>query len=57
MLTMGVPSNRVSYCAAFVAAGVPMVPISWEEMQCPESKSIEKRKVATGSAAATEQKL
>lgn len=28
------------------AAGIPMIPISWQEMQCPESNSIETRKVA-----------
>lgn len=27
-------------------AGVPMVPLSWTEMQCPETKTVEKRKVA-----------
>ncbi len=33
------------------AAGVPMVPISWVEMQCPETKGVEKRKVAKVTAA------
>lgn len=27
-------------------AGVPMVPISWQEMQCPQTKAVEHRKVA-----------
>lgn len=27
-------------------AGVPMIPLSWQEMQCPETKVVEKRKVA-----------
>lgn len=27
-------------------SGVPMVPISWQEMQCPQTKVIERRKVA-----------
>ena len=27
-------------------AGAPMVPLSWEEMQCPTSGEREKRKVA-----------
>ena len=27
-------------------AGVPMVPISWQEMQCPQTKAVENRKVA-----------
>lgn len=31
-------------------AGVPMVPISWVEMQCPETKAVEKRKVAKVTA-------
>ncbi|GAB4815329.1 hypothetical protein N2152v2_002375 [Parachlorella kessleri] len=26
--------------------GAPMVPISWQEMQCPKTKAVEKRKVA-----------
>lgn len=29
-----------------LVVGVPMVPISWQEMQCPQTKAIEKRKVA-----------
>ena len=28
------------------AAGHPMVPLSWQEMQCPQTKAVEKRKVA-----------
>lgn len=27
-------------------AGVPMVPISWQEMQCPHTRAVENRKVA-----------
>lgn len=27
-------------------AGVPMVPISWQEMQCPQTQAVENRKVA-----------
>lgn len=27
-------------------AGVPMVPVSWQEMQCPQTKAVENRKVA-----------
>lgn len=30
--------------------GQPMVPISWQEMQCPETKALEKRKVAKVTA-------
>jgi len=29
-----------------LAAGQPMVPVSWQEMQCPQTKAVEKRKVA-----------
>ena len=28
------------------AAGHPMMPLNWQEMQCPQTKAIEKRKVA-----------
>jgi exosome complex component CSL4 len=31
---------------ALSAAGVPMVAVSWQEMQCPQTKVLEKRKVA-----------
>ena len=31
---------------SLLRAGVPMVPISWEEMQCPQTAAVEKRKVA-----------
>jgi exosome complex RNA-binding protein Csl4 len=27
-------------------AGEPMIPLSWQEMQCPRTKTVEKRKVA-----------
>lgn len=27
-------------------AGAPMIPLSWQEMQCPVTKVVEKRKVA-----------
>ena len=33
-------------------AGAPMVPLSWEEMQCPQSGELEKRKVARVGAEA-----
>lgn len=31
---------------SLMAAGVPMVPLSWQEMQCPTTKAVENRKVA-----------
>ena len=37
-----ITSQRALVCCA----GQPMVPISWEEMQCPDTKGVEKRKVA-----------
>ena len=27
-------------------AGVPMVPVSWQEMRCPKTRAVERRKVA-----------
>lgn len=39
---------------AVSSAGEPMVPRSWEEMQCPVTKQCEKRKVARLDAAAGE---
>jgi exosome complex component CSL4 len=32
--------------AKSATSGAPMVPISWEEMQDPESQVVEKRKIA-----------
>lgn len=32
--------------SALEVTGVPMVPVSWQEMQCPQTKAVEKRKVA-----------
>lgn len=32
--------------ARSVAAGVPMVPVGWEEMQCPQTLTVERRKLA-----------
>ena len=29
-----------------MSAGAPLVPLSWQEMQCSETKVVEKRKVA-----------
>lgn len=31
-------------------AGAPMVPVSWQEMECPKTRAVEKRKVAKLSA-------
>lgn len=45
--------SRVVCCACHAlpvpsdcAAGVPMVAINWQEMQCPQTKVLERRKVA-----------
>ena len=32
--------------AKSASSGLPMIPISWSEMQCPESEMVEKRKLA-----------
>ncbi len=37
-------SDRCMMCCA--CAGAPMVPISWQEMECPQTKAVERRKVA-----------
>ena len=29
-----------------LSAGVPMLPVSWQEMRCPKTRAVEKRKVA-----------
>jgi exosome complex component CSL4 len=42
--------NELGVVYAKSLAGVPMIPISWQEMQCPQTKSIEKRKVARVSS-------
>ncbi|KAJ1974518.1 hypothetical protein H4R35_003568 [Dimargaris xerosporica] len=38
--------NELGVILAHSAAGVAMVPISWEEMQCPKTHAIEHRKCA-----------
>lgn len=38
--------NELGVAIALSPAGVPMVPISWTEMQCPETFIKEPRKVA-----------
>eukprot|EP00887_Chlorella_sp_A99_P002579 scaffold6.g2579.t1 len=38
--------NELGVVYACSVAGVPMVPISWSEMQCPRTKAVESRKVA-----------
>eukprot|EP00032_Breviata_anathema_P001730 JZ553803.1.p1 GENE.JZ553803.1~~JZ553803.1.p1 ORF type:complete len:187 (+),score=22.48 JZ553803.1:41-601(+) len=43
-------ANALGVIYAKGPLGVPMVPISWEEMQCPVSKAVEKRKVANPKA-------
>ena len=35
------PDRVCCHCAGF-----PMLPLSWQEMQCPQTKVMEKRKVA-----------
>mmetsp|Transcript_17232 Transcript_17232/g.51757 ORF Transcript_17232/g.51757 Transcript_17232/m.51757 type:complete len:193 (-) Transcript_17232:1836-2414(-) len=36
--------------ARSAGAGAPMVPTSWEEMRCPVTEAVEKRKVASSTA-------
>ena len=38
--------NELGVVYARSVAGAPMVPISWQEMQCPRTQAIENRKVA-----------
>lgn len=38
--------NELGVVYARSVAGVPMVAVGWEEMQCPETMAVEKRKVA-----------
>ncbi|BDA41466.1 Exosome complex component CSL4 [Coccomyxa sp. Obi] len=38
--------NNLGVVYAKSLSGVPMIPLSWQEMQCPETKVVEKRKVA-----------
>lgn len=38
--------NSLGVIEAMSAAGVPMVPVNWTEMQCPKTKTREFRKVA-----------
>ena len=38
--------NELGVIYAESTAGVPMVPVSWQSMQCPQTHMIEKRKVA-----------
>lgn len=38
--------NELGVIFATSVAGVPMIPISWQEMQCPKTKTIELRKCA-----------
>jgi len=38
--------NELGVVSAKSLAGVAMVPVSWQEMQCPETGATEKRKVA-----------
>lgn len=47
---LGCPTTCDCLVRHEVLIGVPMVPISWQEMQCPSTKAIEKRKVAKVTA-------
>lgn len=38
--------NELGVVYARSPVGAPMVPISWQEMQCPRTKAVEQRKVA-----------
>ena len=38
--------NDLGVILATSATGSPMIPVSWELMQCPETKQVEYRKVA-----------
>ncbi|WIA32780.1 hypothetical protein OEZ86_005964 [Tetradesmus obliquus] len=38
--------NSLGVVRAKSLAGVAMVPVSWQEMQCPQTKAVERRKVA-----------
>ncbi|KAI8378095.1 hypothetical protein EDC96DRAFT_493615 [Choanephora cucurbitarum] len=42
--------NELGVIFATSVAGATMIPISWQEMQCPKTKSIELRKCAKPSA-------
>ena len=45
-VTMLLGENELGVVIARSEAGVPMVPVSWTEMQCPETYVKEPRKVA-----------
>ncbi len=48
---MSTAKNELGVVLAHSAAGVAMTPVSWQEMECPVTKSRELRKVAkTGPA-------
>ena len=38
--------NELGVVSAYGEADVPLIPISWTEMQCPKTYTIENRKVA-----------
>ena len=38
--------NELGVILAYSTSGFPMVPISWQQMECPVSKTVEFRKVA-----------
>ncbi|KAF6253190.1 WD40-repeat-containing domain protein [Scenedesmus sp. NREL 46B-D3] len=43
---LGTADNSLGVVRAKSLAGVAMVPISWQEMQCPQTQALERRKVA-----------
>ena len=48
-------SNELGVVHAKSEGGHDMVPISWEQMQCPVTEAVEHRKVAKQSAPAAQQ--
>lgn len=38
--------NELGVVSAYSEAGIPLIPISWTEMQCPKTYAKEPRKVA-----------
>lgn len=44
---LGTAKNELGVAyAKHPASGTPMVPVSWQEMRCPKTRAVEKRKVA-----------
>ena len=47
--------NELGVVYARSVAGAPMVALSWQQMQCPQTKAVEQRKVAKVVAAQQQQ--